>query len=161
MSDVSEWLAYVFAGLIGIGIALQAVTTSTLSKYSGSSSFSVLMSFGVGVIPSVVYFVIEYARGQRLDNDGLHAAPWWSWIGGVFGSLYVITIAILTQKIGVTVLSALVFAAQMIIATLIDHYGWLEMSVRPLTLYRTISLVLLIVGSILLILDNYSQQLHQ
>ncbi len=143
-------LVYIIAGVVGIGIAIQVAANSSLGIRSASPSFSVLMSFLTGLVLVFIYFFIEADWGRNVDMSGVKSAPWWAWTGGVLGAIYVTVITIFSQHIGVASMTAVIFSAQMITASVIDTYGWLDMSERPFTALRGGGLALLLVGTILL-----------
>ena len=56
-------------------------------------------------------------------------APWWSWIGGLFGATYGLTAILLASRMGAATLTALVVTGQLICAVVLDHFGWLGFDV--------------------------------
>lgn len=100
----------------------------------------------------------EHAGGDRCPADypgtgARHgqgpAGPWWLWIGGVLGAMYVAGAAALTPKLGAAGFLVLVVAGQIITAVLADHYGVMGLGGKPLSLARVAGVVLILCGVLL------------
>jgi len=56
------------------------------------------------------------------------------------------TIGYVVPRLGVSGGFTLIVASQFVLAALIDHFGWLSASVRPIDLPRALGLVLIMFG---------------
>jgi transporter family-2 protein len=70
--------------------------------------------------------------------------------GGLIGAFYVAAITFIIPTLGTALTFALIIAGQLLAAMVIDHYGWLGMSVQEISAGRIIGAVLLIAGVILI-----------
>ncbi len=77
-------------------------------------------------------------------------APWWVWIGGFFGAFFVTAATILVPRIGATMLLSASIAGQMIVSLILDHYGLLGLPQRPVSLWRTLGVVLVVLGVVVI-----------
>ena len=68
----------------------------------------------------------------------------------MIGAFYVAAITFIVPTLGTALTFALIIAGQLLAAMVIDHYGWLGMSVHEITAGRIAGAVLLIAGVILI-----------
>jgi len=78
-------------------------------------------------------------------------APWWSFLGGVVGSLLVVLANRAVGAVGVAGFTALSVAVQLIVSAAMDHYGFLGSDLRALTSGRALGIVLLAGGAVLVV----------
>ena len=72
------------------------------------------------------------------------------WIaGGALGALFVTTATWSAPKIGTGVFFAVLIAAQLAAALIIDHFGLVGMEAKPASLMRVGGVALLVLGAIL------------
>ena len=76
--------------------------------------------------------------------------PWYIWLGGLIGAIFVGYITWINQQQGMALTFALVVAGQIFISLLIDQYGLFGSAVRTITLEKIIGAVFIIAGIILI-----------
>ena len=76
--------------------------------------------------------------------------PWYSWMGGIPGAIFVGYITWINQQQGVALTFAPAVSGQIFALLLIDQYGWFGSAVRTITLEKIIGAVLIIAGIILI-----------
>ncbi len=77
-------------------------------------------------------------------------APWWVWTGGLLGAVFVVTTAALAPTLGAATLLSIAVAGQMTFALLLDHYGLVGFTVRPLSPWRIVGAALVVAGVVLI-----------
>lgn len=82
---------------------------------------------------------------------GVGRAPWWSFLGGVVGSMLVVLANRAVGAIGVAGFTAMSVAIQLIVSALMDHYGLLGSELRALSGGRILGLLLLFAGAVLVV----------
>lgn len=132
-----------FAAAVGCGLAVQAAVNAQLRVAAGSALWAAVLSASLTVI--------LLGGAQLLSRDPLQVAelsrhPWWIWIGGVMGALYVFAIAALTRSLGVAAFFIAIVVGQLLGGLLIDHFGFFNSPVRPLTATRVAGALLLLAG---------------
>ena len=80
----------------------------------------------------------------------MKALPWWTWIGGLYGAIFVVSAAWGVPRLGVALTVILMVAGQILISVLLDHFGALGVPKQPLNLTRLLG-VLLVFGGVLLV----------
>ena len=135
------------AFICGAILPVQATINFRLSKNVGGPIIAAFVSFAVGTIGLLIYLIMT----KQFNFRELIAqpSPWWIWIGGLLGTFYVAGIVILVPRLGVALAFGLVIAGQMVTAIIFDHFGWLGMAVREISLGKIIGVLLLIAGVVL------------
>jgi transporter family-2 protein len=116
--------------------------------------FMGLMDRGIGTRESVF---ITYASGGLLVSLAMLAArggnlrawtevPWYALGAGVLGLVIVGAIGYTVPRLGLSAAFTIIVAAQFVVAALIDNFGWLGATARPLELSRFAGIGMLILG---------------
>ncbi|KAI8057563.1 uncharacterized protein B0P05DRAFT_591258 [Gilbertella persicaria] len=133
----------VFAGLLlvlaGAAIAFQAGCNATLNHYGGRA-FSSVISFAVGATCCLLFFLIDSTVGKTpLPNAKIKTAPWYAWLGGVFGAYYVIINILTVPRLGAATVLSIFVCAQIIMACIIDHFALVGVARRRFTIWRILA----------------------
>ena len=115
----------------GVLLSVQSPLNAQLAKAVGSSVNAALISFLVGTVA-----LVAVAVAQRVAPDGgaTRALPWYAWIGGLCGAVFVSAAAYAAPRLGVATMLSLAIASQLIAAVVLDHFGVLgvpQHSVSP------------------------------
>jgi bacterial/archaeal transporter family-2 protein len=86
-----------------------------------------------------------YRSGGQRAGD----APWWAWIGGALGAVFVTSSVVVPVRIGAAAFFGIVVAAQLVTSVLADQYGWLSFEQKDVTPLRALGVGLLIGGAVL------------
>jgi bacterial/archaeal transporter family-2 protein len=145
---VDKGVAVLLTAVVGGVVVVQAPLNSQLARYVGGLEASVValgVSFSAVLALSVVTGGIG---GVRNITD----APWHVAIGGgLAGGLFIASLVWLVRALGVGGLTATLIAAQLGVAMVIDHYGWLGVEKSPITAAKLLGLALLALGAWLVI----------
>jgi bacterial/archaeal transporter family-2 protein len=79
-------------------------------------------------------------------GDALARAPWWAWVGGLLGAVYVLATIIVIPRLGAATTVGLILAGQVIASIVIDHFGLIRVTVHELNIPRLAGAVLVVVG---------------
>ena len=146
---------YYFAGLgIGLMVALQSAINNQLKiALGGSTLLAALVSFVVG---GLCLLGVYWASGQRLSQLALlQNTPWWMLLGGALGAIFVFGSTLLVPRLGLALMISLVVFGQIIMSLVMDHYGWLGVPLREISLTRLLGAGLVLTGVLLV---NYGQK---
>ena len=135
--------------LVGAIIPIQAVLNTRLGRQIGGPLMGSLMSFTVGII---CLFVLNIGLNPSavLQLKPATVTPWYLWLGGFLGAIFVGYITWVNQQQGVALTFALVVSGQIFASLLIDHYGLLGSAVRTITLEKLLGAGLIIAGLLLI-----------
>jgi transporter family-2 protein len=136
----------------GAATSAQAAINAQLGQRFLHPMQAALASFTIGTLACLAICLMMRLTWPSFSR--LASVPWWLWLGGLLGTCYVLTSIIVTQRIGVAAMLALVIAGQMAMSVLIDHYGWFQIAPRALTLPRAIGAVMVIGGVALMMLKT-------
>lgn len=140
------WL--VLAVVAGMLLPLQPAINKELKYHVGSHWSAALVSFLVGTLLLVLMMLVM--RPGLPSADSLIKAPWWAWLGGTIGAVFVTSSIVLVPKLGVVLLVGAVVFGQMISSVTIDHFGWVGMKREPISVLRVLGVALLLTGVVLI-----------
>ena len=132
--------------LAGGMIAIQAPTNAMLAKAGGSPVLAALISFGVGTIALMIAWM---ASGTRPGIAAFGGLPWYAWIGGVYGAIFVAVAAYAAPRIGLASLITVGIAGQIAMALWLDHAGALGLPRDEINLGKIAGAILVIAGVVL------------
>lgn len=137
----------VLAALVGGALlALQPPTNAMLARGVGSTLNAATISFAVGTLALLLAAAIARVKPEW---SAAKALPAWAWFGGAYGAVFVFAIAFGAPRIGVAATLTLAIAAQLATAVTLDHFGWLGLPARPITLGRLAGVALVFAGAVL------------
>jgi len=143
--------AVVVAAAIGGLLATQAPLNSQLGRVVGDVQASVL-AVGVSWVVLAAFALLFAGGTGTLERAG--DAPWHVLLGGgLIGALYVGSIVFTVRALGVGGLTALTVGAQLTVAVVIDHFGWLDTERSPIDATKLAGIALLAAGTYLVIRD--------
>jgi bacterial/archaeal transporter family-2 protein len=136
--------AFVFAFLAGAFISIQAGSNTQLKKVFGDSMPAVVVNYLLGVTSVLVYSLATKVSIPTLEQAS--HAPWWSWLGGLFGVLYGLAAVMLGSRMGAATLMALVVTGQLVCSVVLDHFGWIGFDLHPAGVWRIVGCILMVAG---------------
>lgn len=143
--DRSIW----FWRLLGIGTGgcstLQITINGQLGVALHSAIHASLVSFIVGTI-SLLLMVCVQRPPLKVKQPSEGKNPWWMWMGGFLGALYVMGNAWISPRIGVGTSVVVGLLGLMSAGLIIDETGILGSQRHPVSLRQVISLVVMFVG---------------
>lgn len=133
-----------FGVLAGMLSATQTAVNGHLGEVLGSKIQAAYVSFLVGTITLIIIVLVvrPQLRFQRVNGH----TPWWMWIGGLLGALFVLGNVYLVPIIGTGFAVIIVLIGLMIGSLLIDQFGWLSSDKNPVTLLQVGGLLIMIIG---------------
>jgi transporter family-2 protein len=141
-----RWLLIVLIIAAGTLLPVQIAINSRLREAVASPVLSALVSFTVGGLALFVVTVLGGLGGSGRGLTGFAAAPWWAFLGGLCGALYVLLSIIALPRLGAAVIIGAAILGQQVASLLMDHYGWLGAPRVPLTGGRVAGAILLLIG---------------
>jgi transporter family-2 protein len=140
---------YLLLALVaGAMMPTQAAINNKLAGYVASPISAAFISFIVGTVGLLVYVL---ATGTPLSNLlNIKDAPPIAWIGGLLGAFFVTCTVILAPRIGVAMTFSLIVAGQMLITLVLDHFGFLGLPVKEISLARLGGILLITAGVVII-----------
>ena len=138
------WLYLLFAFAGGVVLPFQAGVNAQLGEWLGSPVRAAFVSFLVGTLVLLVAAGLVFKPLPSWGKVG--DAPWWVWIGGALGALYVAAAIVTAPKLGAAQLVALVVAGQALASLVIDQFGWVGFEPKQISAGRVAGMVLVGAG---------------
>jgi transporter family-2 protein len=142
-------LYMLLAVVAGAVLPLQAVINARLAANVGGASWAAAISFLVGAVGLLVVQIVTRAPWPGLDR--LAAVPIWTWVGGLLGAVYVVSVIISVPRLGTASVIALVIFGQLVVSLLLDHFGVLVAAPHPINAIRLIGASLLFGGALMVL----------
>ena len=144
-----KYLLLLLTLLAGALLPVQAILNTRMGRQTGGPLMGSLISFSVGLICLLVLNMITNpASIVNVKPAGI--TPWYIWLGGFLGAIFVGYITWVNQQQGVALTFALVVTGQIFCSLVVDHFGLFGSAVSGISLPKMIGAVLLIVGIILI-----------
>ena len=135
-------LFIILIGLIGgIAVGLQAPMASMITQRLGIFESVFIVHVGgalIALLPLILYSGGNVARWKEL--------PWYTLLAGGFGLIVIGALSYMIPRVGVGAAVITIVAGQMLVSTVLDHFGWLGGMGRPMDPTRAIGLAVVLVG---------------
>jgi len=145
--NFAPYIAMLAVVLAGGATALQAPTNARLATAVASPVNAAFVSFAVGTAALGILAAILHTRP---DVTAAKALPWYAWVGGLYGAIFVVAAAWAVPRLGVATTITLMVAGQLMISLVLDHFGALGVPAAPISLTRLAG-VALVIGGVLLV----------
>jgi transporter family-2 protein len=129
------------AVMAGVAVTLQAQFMGLLDRSLGTLTAVFITYAGGGL---VITLMLAALRGGNLRN--WQSIPWYAYGAGLLGLIIVGSIGYVVPRLGVAKGFTVIVASQFLIAALIDHFGFLGATVRPMDITRSLGLCFMLLG---------------
>ncbi len=144
----TKYIFVIIALLIGGLLPVQGSINSHLSSLLKHPLQAAFVSFFVGTL--ALLFLNVFLKTEVPAAKELVKIPFYLFLGGLLGAIYVTSAIVLIPKIGITSLLAASIAGQLIISSLIDHFGFFNVPIHPISFGRVAGIALLATGIFLI-----------
>jgi transporter family-2 protein len=115
-----QLLLTVAAVAIGAAVTIQAGLNAQLARHVGGSLRAASISFVVATAAIAAVTAVA-TRGSPLRVGG----PWWAWLGGLGGALFIGAGTALVPRLGAVNLFVAVVLGQIVCSAVLDRFGLL------------------------------------
>ena len=125
----------------GVAVGLQGPLASMISQRLGILESVFIVHMGgvfIALLPLLFYSGGKLTQWKQL--------PWYTLGAGVFGLVVIGAISYTIPRVGVAAAIITIVAGQLLVSTILDHFGMLGAMVRPLDLTRAIGLAVVLLG---------------
>ena len=135
-------LLIILIGLIGgVAVGLQSPMASMISQRLGLFESVLIIHLGgavVALIPLLMY------GGGKLGQ--WRSLPWYTLVAGIFGLIVIGAISYMIPRVGVAAAITTIVAGQLLVSTVLDHFGLLGAMGRAMEPTRALGLAIVLVG---------------
>lgn len=133
--------------IAGALLPVQALINARLAGVFSHPFWAAACQNIVGALAMVM--LIAFTRTPALTVPA-QPPPWWYWVGGMLGMVYVFAGLSAAPRIGALSLAMSVIAGQLVSSVLLDHFGVLHAR-RPITLEALGGIALVMAGAYLIL----------
>ncbi len=147
-------LIVVLAALAGMILPMQPGINSVLRNSLGSAWVAALVSFSVGTLVLLTTVtVLRISANPKIipDTQAIRSAPWWAWLGGLIGAIFVSSSIVLAPKLGAVLFVGAIVFGQMFSSMLLDHFGASGFRQQPMNAGRITGVLLILAGVVLIL----------
>ncbi len=134
-------IVIILIGLMGgIAVGIQGPLSSMISQRLGVLESVFIVHAGgalVALIPLLIF-------GSKFDQ--WRSLPWYAFGAGVFGLVVIFSMSYMIPRVGVAPALIILLAGQLLMGSILDHYGWLGAVQRPFELSRVLGLSVVLAG---------------
>ena len=128
----------------GMTSALQSGSNQMLEKTLLTPLWSITI---VAAVTFTAALAMALLSGERLPATGVIAqVPWWAWIGGLLGLGFVLGTVLASARLGAGLFIGLLVTAEIVMAMVLDHFGWMGFEVHRAGIARLAGSGLMIAG---------------
>ena len=137
----------VVIGLIGgIAVGVQSPIAGVMGQRVGGTASSFIIHFSGMLFSGMLLFI----RGGEKVRDW-RTLPWYMLGAGIFGVILIQTINFTLPRLGAAAMITLIIVGQLLTGVVIDHFGLLGVTIRPVDLTRILGMIILLIGGYLII----------
>lgn len=125
----------------GIAVGLQSPLASMISQRLGVFESIFIVHIG-GALAALLPLL--FIGGGKLGN--WRSVPWYTLGAGIFGLVVIGAISYMIPRVGVAASIITLVAGQLLVGTILDHFGLLGAAQRSLDVTRAIGLVVVLAG---------------
>jgi transporter family-2 protein len=141
-NDMEQILLIILIGLAGgVAVGLQSPLASMISQRLGVFESVFIVHIGGAVLALIP--ILIYSGGKLAQWRSL---PWYALGAGIFGLVVIGAISYMIPRVGVAASITTIVAGQLLVGTILDHFGLLGAMSRSMDMTRVIGLVVVLVG---------------
>ncbi len=143
---MSTAVVILFGLLGGLAGALQSQFLGVMQNKVGTLA-STFVTYGLGGL-AVGTVMVAFGGGKWSELRGL---PWWVYTAGLLGLVVVSTLGITISSLGLGAGMTLFTSATLVLAAVIDNFGWFSEQTRTLDARRLAGIAVVVFGTWLVV----------
>lgn len=124
----------------GMAIGIQGPLSSIITQRLGSFESVFIIHIG-GAVAALMPMIFV---GSRLGE--WRSVPWYALAAGAFGLIVITAMGYMIPRIGAAGALITLMAGQILVASILDHFGWLGVAQRSIDLQRLIGFAVVMFG---------------
>jgi len=125
----------------GVAVGLQSPMASMITQRLGIFESVFIVHIGGAII---ALLPLLFYGGGKLSQ--WRSVPWYTLGAGIFGLIVIGAISYMIPRVGVAAAITAIVAGQLLVSTVLDHFGLLGTSVRSLDPTRILGMAVVLVG---------------
>ena len=120
-------------GFLSIGAAANARLRRSLRSPVAAATVNFMVGF------STLTLLLVLGVLGSVDLSRLALVPWWAFLGGLLGAVFVTLNTLVVPQLGLTTTTLAVVCSQMTMSLLVDQWGWFGLTPHPINASRAIA----------------------
>ena len=142
---MSSYLYIIAAILMGVALSTQPAINATMSRIVGNPLLAASISISISLALVTAIWLIT---GEGLPDFGQFGLlPWWVFVGGVVGAIFVAGSIVTVPVLGVALFFVCMVTGQVIGSVVIDQFGAFGLEVKPLNTLKVVGLTMVLLGA--------------
>lgn len=114
-------LGFLFSAVAGMAMSVQGVMNTRLGEHVGTMEANALVQCTAAALSLLA--LLFYRSGSF---SALGETPKLYWFGGVLGLVITVTVMLGIEKLSPTLSISVILISQLLVAALIDAFGWMD-----------------------------------
>ncbi len=136
----SIFLIIIIGVIGGVAVGLQSPMASMITQKLGLFESVFIVHVGGALIALIPILIL----GGKLAQ--WRSVPWYTLGAGIFGLIVIGAISYMIPRVGVAAAITTIVAGQLLVGTVLDHFGWLGAAERSLDAPRILGLIVVLAG---------------
>jgi transporter family-2 protein len=133
---------------VGVLLSMQPAVNGDIARRAGSPYAAAVVSLTISM---ALMLPVALVFGRIGSFGWLVSAPWWIVLGGLAGTVYVVSGITIAPVLGMVLFIACVILGQAIGSTVIDQLGLFSLPQRPVNLWKALGLGMILGGMVLVV----------
>ena len=139
------WIYGAIALLAGSCLAMQVGVNNGLKSRLDQPIAASILSFATGTLALILYGLATRAPWPAADR--WRGGPWWIWLGGSLGAVYIVLTVTYSPRLGAAGWVGVVVTGQILTSVLLDHFGLMGFREHSISWMRAGGVALLLAGA--------------
>jgi len=149
-NQVNRWTWRMIGIGAGMFMSIQAAINGKLGVVLDSPFHAAFVSFFIGSVTLVILVGLKERSFANIKEPINQSAPWWVWLGGIIGGIYVLINVYLVGQIGTGQTVILVLFGQITGSLLVEQFGLLKSVKNRIVPIQILGLVIMLSGVFLI-----------
>lgn len=141
-------LGFFLAGTAGLATSIGVAMNNTVYNKLNYSGLTLIFSTLVTLVSLSVFTMVEFFLGHTSSLRIIASVPWWAWLAGFFGAIFLICVTFAPNLVGLGPTVAVVLVTQLAAAIIIDNFGLFGVVKRRATLFEFLGLGFVTIGAV-------------
>jgi transporter family-2 protein len=139
---MEQILLIILIGLAGgVAVGLQSPLASMISQRLGLFESVFIVHIGGAILALIPLLMLG---GGKLSQ--WRTVPWYALGAGIFGLIVIGAISYMIPRVGVAASITTIVAGQLLVGTILDHFGLLGAAEKTMDVTRVIGLIVVVAG---------------
>ncbi|ALI33782.1 DMT family transporter [Weissella cibaria] len=139
---------HVWGILTGMFASFQQAITGHLGHLLGAPVDGAFVSFVGALI--LLTILVAFKERPFFNRNGMKGAPWWSFLGGIPGALFVFFIGIVVPVLGPGMGAILGLMGMLIGTIIVQQFGWYQSIKKQVNVMQVIGIIIMVAGVVMI-----------